>query len=130
MAGSAGAGRPAPGAGTLRETIEIKRFTSTPTGKGGQTRAWATVAGMDAIRAEAIGQSGREAVIASALQGVSTWLFRIRWRAGEIRANDQIVWKSNNDLELNILAPPQDRTGRREWLFILADTTSPQGAGA
>jgi hypothetical protein len=46
------------------------------------------------------------------------------------RPNDQIVWKSNNDLELNILAPPQDRTGRREWLFILADTTSPQGAGS
>jgi head-tail adaptor len=118
------------GAGALREVIEIRRFTATPTGKGGQTRAWATLDGMSAVRAEATGQSGREAVIAHSLQGIETYLFRIHWRATEIRANDQIVWKSNGNRELNILMPPQDRTGSREWLFILADTSSPQGAGA
>jgi len=111
-------------AGRLRETIAIRRWDDTPTGKGGYTRAWQTVTGLGALRAEVIGISGRESVVANALQGIATYRITIRYREG-IRAGDQIKWRGQ---ELNILAPPSDPTGRRELLQILADTSTPQGA--
>lgn len=116
-------------AGRLRERIAIRRFTATPTGKGGQTRAWTTLAGMGDVPAEVLGQSGREAVISNTLKGTATYKITIRYRAG-IKADDQIIWTSNGGLELNILAPPSDPRGNRRFLEILADTSSPQGAAS
>lgn len=115
-------------AGRLNERIEIRRLTDTPARAGGQQRAWTTITGMESVPAEVIGQSGREGVIANTLQGVATFRITIRYRTG-LKANDQVVWLTNGDMELNILAPPSDPTGRRQFLQILADTSSPQGAG-
>lgn len=110
--------------GRLRERIEIRRLKDTKTRAGGQARTWTTLPGMACVPAEVIGISGREAVIAHSLQGVSTYRITIRYRRG-IKAKDQILW---DGLELNIIAPPSDPKGRREELQIIADTSAPQGA--
>lgn len=110
-------------AGRLRDFISIRRPTDISDGKGAYRRGWQNIA--DRLPAEVIGQSGREAVIATTLQGTATYRITIRYREG-LKANDQIIWR---DQELNILAPPSDPDGRREQLQILADTSSPQKAG-
>lgn len=111
-------------AGRLRERISIRRMTNVATGKGGYVREWKPLTGMTAVPAEVLSQSGREAVIANTLQGIATYKITIRWREG-IEAADQILWRG---LELNILAPPADPTGRRQLLQIFADTSAPQKA--
>lgn len=108
--------------GRLRDRITIRRLTDAPTGKGGQTRTWATIAAN--IAAEVISISGREEVIANTLQGTATYRITIRHRAG-IRTNDQVQWRGQ---ELNILGPPVDPTGRRQIMQITADTSAPQNA--
>lgn len=104
------------GAGDLNKKIIIRRATETDNGKGGYTTAWATIA---SPWAEVIGLDGREAVIGQALQGVSYYRIRIRFRA-DIRPADQIQYK---DLDLNIRSVSDPR-GESEQLLILADTAS------
>jgi SPP1 family predicted phage head-tail adaptor len=111
-------------AGRLRERITVRRFTSTRTIAGGQVKAWATVPGMESIPAEVLGGGSSEAVLANRLEGTATYRITIRWREG-IQARDQVLWRG---LELNVLGPPQDPTGRREILQIIADTSARQGA--
>ncbi|HWT12295.1 MAG TPA: phage head closure protein [Allosphingosinicella sp.] len=118
-------------AGRLRDRVTLRRQTNIETGKGGYTQAWTTVVGMERIHAEVIGQSGRESVIASTLQGVATYQINIRFRSGETapQAKDQIIWHApGGDVELNVIAPPVDRYGTRVELQIFADTSTPQGA--
>lgn len=115
-------------AGRLREVITIRRETDVPDGSGGYERSWVDFA--KDIRAEVINQSGREAVIATTLQGVSTYRITIRsrpsWRnGGGPQASDQVLWRG---LELNIVAPPADPNGFGEALVFIADTSAPQGA--
>ena len=115
-------------AGRLREVITIRRQADVPDGKGGYIRDWVDFA--KDIRAEVINQSGREAVIANTLQGVSTYRITIRsrpsWRSGGgPQASDQVLWRGQ---ELNIVAPPADPNGFGEALVFVADTSTPQGA--
>lgn len=115
-------------AGRLRERISIRRKQDAQTAAGGQARSWVPRPGMTDVPAEILSQSGRESVIANTLQGIATYRITIRWREG-IEASDQVLWKrKSGDVELNILAPPADPTGRREMLQILADTSAPQNA--
>ena len=116
-------------AGRLRDRIAIRRQVDVATGRGGFARDWQTLAGMGDVPAEVIGQSGREAVIANTLQGTATFRITIRYRDG-IQAKDQIIVTTMGDLELNVLAPPTDPTGRRQFLQILADTSAQQQAGS
>ena len=51
---------------------------------------------------------------------------RLRVTSKLIRARDQVLL---NGLELNILGPPYDPTGRRQRTEFFADTSAPQGAG-
>ena len=112
-------------AGRLRERISIRKPVDVETGSGGYERGWETREGMDNVPAEVIGlPGGREGVIAGTLQGTSIYRITIRHRDG-IEARDQIRWR---DMELNILAPPVDPTGRRRILQITADTSAPQRA--
>ncbi len=112
--------------GRLRERIRVRRLSDAPDGGGGWTRGWATVA--DSLPAEVLGQSGREAVIANTLQGTATYKITVRHRT-DLRANDQIIWLTGDDMELNILAPPVDPWGTRQETQIFADTSAPQEAG-
>lgn len=116
-------------AGRLRDRIVIRRLADVSDNKGGFTRSWTTIA---ECMAEVINLSGREAVIGSTLQGLSTYRITIRmspaWLDGgdaAPRASDQVQWRGP---ELNIIAPPADPNGRREALVIMADTSVPQGA--
>jgi SPP1 family predicted phage head-tail adaptor len=78
------------------------------------------------LSAEVISLDGREAVIGQVLQGISTFQITIRYR-DDIKASDQVLWRG---LELNIVAPPADRRGTKQWTTIHASTQAPQGAGS
>lgn len=115
-------------AGRLRDRITIRRAADVADGKGGFTRSWSTVAAN--IAAEVVNQGGREAVIASSLQGVSSYKITIRLR-GDVRTDDQIVYrpfKASAEIELNIRSAGPDHQDPREALVIFADTETPQGA--
>lgn len=109
-------------AGRLNQRITIRRLADVSDGKGGYVRGWTTIAAD--VPAEVTGQSGREAVIANTLQGIAAFKIVTRYRA-DLRANDQVLW---NGQELNITAPPSDPHGRRQELWIFADTSTPQQA--
>lgn len=105
--------------GRLRNRVTIRRLTTARVSGGGRSESWADVA---TIWAEVIGISGREAVIAEALQGVSFYKITIRWRP-DITDADQLRYGA---IDLNIRSA-SDPDGYREELLILADTGSAQG---
>ena len=78
------------GAGKYRHRITIRRYTEVEDGKGGYKTEWAPIA---RVWARVEGMDGREAMIASALQGISGYRITIRWR-DDIRQADQIVLPS------------------------------------
>ncbi len=104
--------------GDLNRRVEIWRATKTDDGKGRNATTWSVIA---TPWAEVIGQNGREAVIAQALQGISVYRIRIRYRA-DITDADQIRYGA---VDLNIKSV-SDPDGAREQLVILADTSSVQ----
>ncbi len=106
-------------AGRLRHRVTIRRNTTTPKPNApGYTSAWADYA---TIWAEVIGVNGREAVIAQALQGISSYRITIRYRT-DITDADQLRYGA---IDLNIRSI-SDPDGMREQLLILADTGSVQ----
>jgi hypothetical protein len=62
-------------------------------------------------------------MIGNTLQGISSFEVVIRFRE-DLRAADQIEWKGR---ELNIIAPPEDRFGNRQWTTMIASTSSSAG---
>lgn len=103
-------GMPRLRAGDLRTKIEIMR--QGPDG-------WAVIA---TPQAEVMGQDGREAVIGQALQGISTYRVRIRYRAG-LLSSDQIRLNGAGGTDLNILSAA-DPNGEREQIMMIASTGS------
>jgi SPP1 family predicted phage head-tail adaptor len=115
-------------AGRLKDRITIRRQVDVADGKGGYVRDWTTVA--EKIAAEVVSQGGRESLVASALQGISSYRITIRLRA-DVRPSDQILYrpyKAVADLELNIRSAAPDPFAPREAVVIFADTEAPQGA--
>lgn len=115
-------------ASRLRDRITIRRAATVPDGRGGFSRAWSTVA---KVRAEVVSQNGREAVIAGALQGVSSYRITIRRRT-DLKAGDQILFRragATEAEELNIKAPPTDDPFLPQAATVIyADSDAPQGA--
>jgi SPP1 family predicted phage head-tail adaptor len=110
------------GAGELRERVTIRRQSNSKNPKtGGLERSWATVA---TVWAKIRSLNGKEAVIGEVLSGVSVFEVIIRHRT-DVAASDQVLW---NGRELNVLTPPEDRSGRKQWLWMTASTQTPQGA--
>lgn len=105
-------------AGRLNQRITIRRSVDLDDGRGGQSAVWSTIA---SVWAEVINLNGREAVLAGALQGISSWRITIRWRAG-VLPSDQIV---HGDLHLNVTAA-DDPDGQRDRLVIFADNQAVQ----
>ncbi len=101
-----------------RSRISIRRATLTSDGSGGQLAGWTPIA--TGIPAEVLSLNGREALIAGALQGVSSFSITIRWRDG-VQVDDQV--RLGDGRELNIRSA-EDPDARRERLVILADTGS------
>jgi SPP1 family predicted phage head-tail adaptor len=120
----------APLSSRLRERITIRR-PSRVREKGGYTKTWTTVA---EVAAEVVSQNGREAVIAGALQGVTSYRITIRRRT-DVKDGDQILYRPKGAAEvqeLNITAPPTDDPfNPRDATVIYATTeTATQGAAA
>ena len=112
-------------AGDLRTPIEIMRAVRTDTGKGSdRITGWSILA---QPRAEVLGQDGREAVIAQALQGISTYRIRIRFRPGLLQS-DQVRLGGPGGTDLNILSIT-DPNGEREQLMLIASTDGAKATG-
>lgn len=104
-------------AGRLRHRVEIWRYTDTPLsgGRPGYDRTWLKVR---TVRAEVIGQSGREAVIDKSLQGISSFRITMRWRA-DLSTEDQLRLRDGRTLAIRSMEA--DSSGA-VWWSILADT--------
>lgn len=116
-------------AGRLRDRITIRRRTNVSDGKGGFNPTWTTIAA--GLPAEVVSQGGREALIASALQGISSYKITVRHR-GDLKASDQVLFRpfrAAADVELNIKSVNDDPFLPREATVIFADSETPQGAG-
>jgi SPP1 family predicted phage head-tail adaptor len=108
-------------AGKLRDRVTLRRQTNAKNAStGGLTRTWDD---LDTVWAEVVNLNGREAVIGTVLQGVSTFQITVRYRT-DIQASDQIKW---NGRELNVHSA-EDKAGTRQWTTIIASTEAPQGA--
>lgn len=105
-------------AGQLNNRVEFRRKQQTSDGKGGFVVTWPLLV---TVWAEVQGQDGREAVIAQALQGISTYRIRIYYR-GDITPDMQVRF-SGIDFNIRSVSDPN---GDREQLVILADTGSAQ----
>lgn len=110
--------------GRLRDRITIRRLTDVPDGSGGFYRGWSTVA--ENLPSEVVNQSGREAMVANSLTGISAFRIVIR-RGVEVRTSDQILF---DGMELNVRSSGRDPFDPQDAVQIFADTESPQGAGA
>ena len=104
-------------AGELRHVITWVRPGFTDDGLGGQSRTPTTVA---TLRAKVEGQDGREAVIAHALEGISTYRITIRYRSG-LLASDQITLPDGTLLNVTSISDPE---GRRRQLQVIATSAS------
>ncbi|NLS28161.1 hypothetical protein S2M10_31700 [Sphingomonas sp. S2M10] len=101
----------------LRHKLEIRRPTEAPNDDGGYDTSWTTIA---TPWAEVLGLDGRESVMDQALQGISTYRIRIRWRGG-IEPADQVRGYAGRELNITSAVDPD---GKREQLVILATTES------
>ena len=104
-------------AGRLNRRVTVRRKTLVPDGLGGRTTEWNSVV---TLWAEVANQSGREAVLAGTLTGVSTFRVTIRWR-GDITVADQLRLEDGRDLNIR---SAEDPDGRRDALVIFADTAA------
>jgi head-tail adaptor len=114
-------------AGDLRHSLVIRRASEIRTARGGYTSDWGDVA---TLSAEVTGLDGRESVMDQALQGISVFRVRIRWRS-DIQTSDQLRPTGSSfgydaegkprDVNIRSIADPD---GRREQLVIIADTAS------
>jgi SPP1 family predicted phage head-tail adaptor len=115
------------GAGDLRHRLKVRRVTEIPKGKGGYTSDWGDYADV-AAAVESL--DGREVVMDQALQGISTFRIRIRWRA-DLKTEDQLrssdgcfgydVQGKARDVNIRSAVDPD---GLRRQLVIMADTAS------
>jgi SPP1 family predicted phage head-tail adaptor len=107
-------------AGNLRNLITVERTPMVDDGLGGTTPAAAPEV-YRTLRAQVEGQDGREAVIAHALEGISTYRIAIRYRT-DLLETDQIRLDTGKLLNITSISDPE---GRRRELQIIATT---QGA--
>lgn len=116
-----------PRAGDLRHRLKIRRVTEVKTGTGGYRSDWSDIA---TVSAEVVGLDGRESVMDQALQGISTYRIRIRWRQ-DLLTSDQLrplgssfgFDDKGNARDVNIRSIV-DPDGLRRQLVIIADTAS------
>jgi head-tail adaptor len=113
------AGIPRLRSGDLNTKIEIMRASVTENRGEPILSGWLPI---DTPWAEVLGQNGREAVIGQALQGISVYRIRIRWRPG-LLPSDQVRLDGVTDLNIKSVSDPN---GDREQLLIIADTDGAQ----
>lgn len=101
-------------AGRLRSRIAIERKQKLPDGQGGNRHKWIEIG---KAWAEVLNQSGREALIAGAVQGLTTWKVTMRWRP-DISAVDRLI---HQGAALNIKSIG-DPDGRREALVMICES--------
>jgi SPP1 family predicted phage head-tail adaptor len=106
-------------AGDLRHRITVRRAAEIETPTGGYKEDWGDYA---TVAAEITAFDGREVVLDQALQGVSVYRVRIRWR-DDLTTEDQLRGScfGGRDVNVRSIADPD---GRRRQLVIMADSAS------
>lgn len=99
-------------AGLLTQRLTLQQRTATTDGLGQAAGAWQDVA---TVWARAQPLRGREFFAAGQLQAVAEVKFTVRWRS-DITAAWRVVWRGQPH---DIVAPPIDVEGRREWLELM-----------
>ena len=106
------------GSGTKSELIAIERYTTTPDGGGGASRAWASIG---QLWAEAKWIGGGESDRQGALRALAKYRFTVLAAAAEaiaITTEDRIVW---NGERFNVRERPR-RLARGPETEIIAET--------
>lgn len=102
--------------GRLRQRVEVWRKIDVDNGRGGRTSTWTKIA---TLWAEVLGQNGREALLAQAVQGVQFFRITVRFGSG-IVDTDQLRYGA---ITLNVRSVT-DPDGLRESEVIQADNQS------
>ncbi|MFP1646116.1 phage head closure protein [Pontitalea aquivivens] len=79
------------GAGKLDQRITFQRYSETPDGGGGVTRAWADLAALPTVWAHVKARAGREAVTEGRMAASFSVFFTIYHR-DDITERDRIIW--------------------------------------
>jgi head-tail adaptor len=104
----------------LRDRVQIRRKVRASDGKGGLTDpAWTTIA---TPFAEVVSQSGREALVAGAVQGIAS--YKVTMRTGtDVKTSDQLVFGA---VTLNAKTIGPDHELPLEAIVVYGDTGSVQ----
>lgn len=78
--------------GQLDQRITLQRYTETPDGIGGVTRAWADLAQTPSVWAKVTPRLGSESMDQGRMNASSMATFTIRYRA-DVTELDRIVWR-------------------------------------
>ncbi len=105
-------------ASRMRHRITVNRSVEVSDGRGGYDDEWQPIA---TLYAEVTSLASREALIAQAMQGVSSYKIVVRYGA-DVRVSDQIL---HDGKTLNVRSA-DDPDGKRVALLILADTANAQ----
>ena len=108
-------------AGLLRHTVTVRAPQRTSDGHGGFVNAWTT---LGSFAAQVEGLDGREALLASAMQGISSFRITVRWNQVLV-SGDCSSWQAilSDGRELNVRSI-SDPEGKRVRMEILADSGS------
>lgn len=74
------------------------------------------------------GRRGNETVIASRLQGIQPYFVTVRWSTHMLAVDNgwQLIGAREDDnRKLNVISPPTDPDGKRQWLEFVATAGPP-----
>ena len=104
------------GIGAMDQQITLQRFTETPDGIGGVTRAWVDFAASPKVWANVKAKAGREGMEEGRMNASFTVLFAIHNRR-DVLPTDRIIWQG---VAYNIRGI-RDEGGRSRRLVIEAE---------
>ena len=108
-----------PGAGELREQVELRSFTTPTTSTYGEPRkTWATYA---TVWAKVEGLTARERLTAQQLNAPELLKITIYYRT-DVKAQHRVKIGLK---EYNLVAPPVNLNGANQWLELLCQETEP-----
>lgn len=109
--------------GALRDRFAFQKRATGSDGWGNNTIPVGAFTSMFSLDCNLTPRNGGESVIADRLQGTQPFIVTIRWSVEAVKISNS--WRMVEDPNrgnrvLNILSPPTDPDGKRQWLEFLA----------
>ena len=113
--------------GALRERLHFQRRADGNDGMGGTIPGAGAFATAFTVSAGLRPRTGGEAVTAARLDGRQPFVVTVRWSQQMLNVTTawQLADARNDNRVLNIISPPADPDGRRQWLEFLAEEGRP-----